>query len=170
MQGRAVSRGTVSRGQRPRQPSQLQSKLCFAGSVFPLFTTRQSQDTLPSLSLFSLLSSFSCCRLRTENETKCHAIPVPLLSLSFFPSLFETCGLPSFSPSFTPSLCSQATTQLKWFAAAKKISLFSSHSRSLAAPPSSPLSLSLTHSHVLSLSLTLALSPYLPPCSLAVCV
>lgn len=68
----------------------------------------------------------------------------------------------SFFLSFTPGLCSQATTQLKWFAAAKKISLFSSHSRSLAC--CSPLlSRSLTHSHVPSVSLSL-------PASLAVCV
>lgn len=79
-----------------------------------------------------------------------------------------------FSLFLSLSLCSQATTQLKWFAAAKKISLFSSHSP--AAPPSSPLSLSLTHSHSLSntlslassLSLSLSLPSSLPALSLFV--
>lgn len=119
----------------------------FAGSVFPLFTSRQSQDMLLSLFARSLPSPFSCSVVRMKlNATQ--SLPSSLLF-----SFFEMCGLPKLFPlSFTPSLCSQATTQLKWFAAAKKISLFSSHSP--AAPPSCPLSLARS----------------LPPSSLAVCV
>lgn len=110
--GQLASCGSVSRGQRPRQLFQLQSKLHFADSVFLLFTSR------PSVSASSY--------------------PVPLLS---FPVLLLKCGLP---PSFSPSLCSQATTQLKWFAAAKKISLFSSLSLSLFLCSPCPL-LSFAH-------------------------
>lgn len=118
--GKQGSCGSVSRGQSPRQLFQLQSKLHFADSVFLIFTSR------PSVSVSSYLS---CSCLCISFETKWHAFPVPLLS---FPVLLLKCGLP---PSFSPSLCSQATTQLKWFAAAKKISLFLSLSFSLLPLP-----------------------------------
>lgn len=117
--GQLVSCGSVSRGQRPRQLFQLQSKLHFADSVFLLFTSR------PSISASSYLSRSRLC---ISFETKWHAFPVPLLS---FPVLLLKCRLPPFSP----SLCSRATTQLKWFAAAKKISLSLSLLLSLPAPP-----------------------------------
>lgn len=71
-------------------------------------------------------------------ETKCHAIPVPLLSFSF--CFGDVLALFFLS---LPVSVLRPLTQLKWFAAAKKISLFSSHSRSLAAPPLAS-SLSLT--------------------------
>lgn len=120
--GQLASCGSVSRGQRPRQLFQLQSKLHFADSVFLLFTSR------PSISASSYLSRSRLC---ISFETKWHAFPVPLLS---FPVLLLKCGLPPFSP----SLCSRATTQLKWFAAAKKISLFPSLSFSLFLLPLPP--------------------------------
>lgn len=121
--GQLASCGSVSRGQRPRQLFQLQSKLHFADSVFLLFTSRPS---------VSASSHSSRSRLCISFETKWHAFPVPLPS---FPVLLLKCGLP---PSFSPSLCSQATTQLKWFAAAKKISLFLSLSLSLSLLPLPP--------------------------------
>lgn len=118
--GQLASCGSVSRGQRPRRLFQLQSKLHFADSVFLLFTSRP---------FVSASSHLSCSRLCISFETKWHTFPVPLLS---FPVLLLKCGLP---PSFSPSLCSQATTQLKWFAAAKKISLFLSLSLLPLPPP-----------------------------------
>lgn len=71
-----------------------------------------------------------------------------------------SCALPrlcslSLFLSFTPSLCSQATTQLKWFAAAKK-NLFSAHSRSLSHCSLPLCLLSFAHSHVPSVSLSLS--------------
>lgn len=136
--------------------SQLQSTLCFAGRVFPLFSSRQSQDTLPSDSLF-LCSLLCTARDCTENETKCHAIPAARLS---FP--FSRSGA-LLSLFFLSQSLFSGHYRAKWFAAAKKISLFSSHSRSLAAPP-------LASSLSLTCLLSLSLSSFLPPCSLAVCV
>lgn len=105
-QSGAVSRRTVSRGQRPRQPSPPPAHaLCFAGSVSPLLhrhTTTSGQALLPLALVFA--GAFSLL-LHTESETKCHAIPVPLsFSSSFFLSFFlspsQTCGVP---PSFSHS-------------------------------------------------------------------
>lgn len=112
--------------------------LCRLLSPAPDSVVRMKQSATQSQFLFSLFLSFSLYVRRVGSQA--------LLSLSF-----------------TPSLCSQATTQLKWFAAAKKISLFSPHSRSLAAPPSSPLSLSLTCPFSLSHSLTRLLARSFSP-------
>lgn len=74
MWGKALSRGSVSKGQRHRQLSSHQSMLFCTGNVFPLFTSRQIS--------FSLPFPFCCSSLCTDNETKCHAIPVSLLDFS----------------------------------------------------------------------------------------
>lgn len=90
------------------------------------------QQTIPGYAPFpfalSPQPSFSCLD---------SVVRMKQSATQFLLSAFETCGLRKLSSPFpfSHSLCSQATTELKWFAAAKKISLFSSHSRSLAAPP-----------------------------------
>lgn len=97
----------------PRSSCPSSALLC---RVFPLYSSRQSQDTLPSLlSLLPHSLLLSPLLRMKQSATQSQFL------LFFFLSLFV--GF-SFSSLFSPSLCSQATTQLKWFAAAKKISLF----------------------------------------------
>ena len=101
-----------------------------------------------SLCLFCLPSSFSSW-LRAERGNKVPRNPSPSPSSSCETYLLLSSALLCLLLPL-PRLCTHAAAQLKWFAAAKKISLFSSHSHSL--------------------SLSLSLSPPPSPCSLAVCV
>jgi len=130
-------KGLYPEGRDPDRAS-FQVLPCTSGTVIP----RQSPDTLPVL----LFSSFN-----TPNTAQ-------LGSTDVFALLFSDFFLCRLSFSYTLfSVCSKATSQLKWFAAAKKISQFSS----LVHSPL--LSLSLTHNSPLFFSL--ALSPF----SLSLC-
>lgn len=101
-QSGAASRRTVSRGQRPRQPAPppVQALLCRQRLSTPSPAHHNLRTGSPPFGS-RLCCSFLSRLLHTQNETKCHAIPVPLsFSSSFFLSPSQTCGVP---PSFSHS-------------------------------------------------------------------
>lgn len=124
-------RGLNPEGRDPDRAS-FQVLPCTSGTAI----SRQSPDTLPLL----LFSSFSIPNTRAQigsTQTPCSSFLWFLLVQNFFLVHVFLC------------ICSKATTQMKWFAAAKKnLPVFLSRS----------LPLSLTHT-LASLSLALSLSP-----------
>lgn len=136
-------KGLYPEGRDPDRAS-FQVLPCTSGTVI----SRQSPDTLPIL----LFSSFSTPNTRAQlgsTQASCSSFLRFLLVQTFFLTHAFLC------------VCSKATTQLKWFAAAKKISQFSS----LVHSPF----LSLTHT-LASLFSPLALFPFFLSLSLCFCL
>lgn len=149
---RMESQGTASRRQKPRQSFIPSAALHFRHCDF---------QTIPGHTPSSLLFSFSTPNTSAQlgfTQDSCSSFLWFLLVQTFFLILAFLC------------VCCKATTQLKWFAAAKKISQFFS----LALTPPFPLSLSHihthTHTHACALSTLFFLLLLFPPFSLCFCL